>query len=536
MNVNSIGFRLTSLNLLLLLALCAAGGAGVYGVLGLEHMLERVTGPAWNTADGAMESQIGVQGEMLALQAAIRDGGSVAALERYEASHEFAEQALTRVLDGDTLLPAASLARARDEVRRYAATRDALLAELRGTSGVSPVTEQAYHDATQILLTDFVQLEETGDAAVEGMVKDIFALSARVNTGIATALGMGLLLCVFIGYRAHVGIVLPLQEIAFHFSALGKGGGDLTVRLDASRQDEIGAIARGFNEFVGVLSMLMGKVAGASTQIASATSLVQSSSARANQNMSAQLAETEAVASALTELASSAQSMAHNTDTAVDATHDSQRRVADGRGLITQVIGTISDLSTDIRDSADAVSELQRSSGDIGQVLQVIRDISEQTNLLALNAAIEAARAGEQGRGFAVVADEVRTLAQRTGDSTSEINTMIERLQAAIRRVADAMDAGRTRAEQTVNAAQVAGDALVAIDLAVGNAREMNGEIALAAREQSQVIAEVERTLQRIQQGADRTATESQAVGNATRELEALCRTLQAGVGQFKLV
>ncbi len=183
--------------------------------------------------------------------------------------------------------------------------------------------------------------------------------------------------------------------------------------------------------------------------------------------------------------------------------------------------------------SWEAFLEILQS--EIGQVLQVIRDISEQTNLLALNAAIEAARAGEQGRGFAVVADEVRTLAQRTGESTTEINMMIERLQTAIRRVADAMDAGRTRADQTVHAASVAGDSLTAIDAAVGRAREMNSEIASAAREQSQVIADVERNILRIQQGTDRTANETNEVGRATRELSELCHTLQSGVGQFKL-
>jgi methyl-accepting chemotaxis protein len=440
------------------------------------------------------------------------------------------------VLSSDTLLPAAKVGETREVMAVYADAREALLAELRAhPNEIDPLVEQRYHGAVEHLLDDLTHLEEIGDGAVEHMIDDITLLGRRTNVVIGAAFAAGLLSFAFAGFSARRHIATPLGEIATHFRALGSGGGDLTVHLDASRRDEIGEIARGFNAFVAVLRTLMGEVAASSTRIATATSQVARSSERSNQTMGAQLAETEAVAAALTELAVSAQSMAHNTDTTVEATQESQRKVVDGRGILSQVITTISDLSSDIRDSSNAVTELQRSSGEIGQVLQVIRDISEQTNLLALNAAIEAARAGEQGRGFAVVADEVRTLAQRTGDSTTEINLMIDRLQAAIRRVADAMDAGRTRAEQTVHAAHVASDSLNAIDAAVGRAREMNSEIAAAAREQSQVIADVERNIQRIQHGADRTAAEAGEVGAATRELTELCRALQAGVGQFKL-
>ena len=533
--MSSIGFRLTALNILLLLALCAASGAGRHGVQDLERVLEQVTGPAWETADGAMEAELALQREMLALQRVVSrgDGQGMAA---YDTAHASAEAALEHLLGGVTLLPTEVMTPIRESVAEYAAARDALLAGMRANAGLADAAEERrYQSTVDTLLERLTSLEKAGDQVVAGLHEQVRAGVARANLVIAGAFAAGVLLCLFATFSARRAIAAPLRDIAAHCAGLAAGRGDLTVRLDARRADEIGAIARGVNDFVGVLRTLMGDVVGTSTRIAGATAQVASTAQRSQQIMGAQLAETEAVAAALTELASSAQSMAHNTDTAVDATHESQRRVADGRGLITQVIGTITDLSTDIRESADAVSELQRSSGDIGQVLQVIRDISEQTNLLALNAAIEAARAGEQGRGFAVVADEVRTLAQRTGDSTSEINLMIDRLQAAIRRVADAMEAGRARAEQTVNAAHVAGESLGAIDAAVGRAREMNTEIALAAREQSQVIADVERTLQRIQHGADRTAAESHEVGNATHELHALCQALEAGVGQFRL-
>jgi methyl-accepting chemotaxis protein len=537
-NSSSIGTRLNLLNLLLLLALCAAGGAGIYGVVGLERMLALVMGPAWETADSAMETEIGVQGEMLAMQRVMRESGSAAALANYEQAHKFAESATARMTASGSLLPPALVEETRQLLADYASRRDQLLATLQAPNFASDgldATDVGYLDAAQRVLDKLVQVEEFGDRQVESHHDQVAALLSRTHIALATASVTGLLLFFFSAWVTRQTIVMPLREFATHFRALSGGRGDLSVRMDESRKDEIGDIAIGFNAFIAVLRSLMGAVAETSTRIANATQQVALTSERSNQNMRAQLAETEAVAAALTELAGSAQSMAHNTDTAVDATHESQRKVGDGRNVLSQVITTITDLSNDIRDSAEAVGELQRSSGEIGQVLQVIRDISEQTNLLALNAAIEAARAGEQGRGFAVVADEVRTLAQRTGDSTAEINMMIDRLQAAIRRVADAMDAGRTRADHTVHAASVAGESLTAIDAAVGRARDMNSEIASAAREQSQVIVDVERNILRIQQGADRTANETNDVGRATRELSDLCAALQSGMGQFKL-
>ncbi len=538
MKTSSIGTRLFMLNLLLLLALCAAGGAGVYGVSGLERMLAFVMGPAWQTADSAMESEIGVQREMLAVQRVLRESASAASLSAYAEAHQFADAAISRVSSSATLLPAPLIDEAQRRLGDYTVRRDAVLDLLRdplATSDSLDVASAQYHDAAQLVLDALTRLEQSGVSLIENRSGEVDALRTRSYYAVGIASGAGLLMFFFATWVTSRTVLMPLREFAAHFRTLNGGRGDLSVRLDESRTDEIGQIASGFNGFVTMLRGLMVDVVETSTRIAGASAQVATTSDRSKQNVRAQVAETEAIAAALTELASSAHSMAHNTDTALDATHESQRKVGDGRSVLSQVITTISDLSNDIRDSSDAVGELQRSSGEIGQVLQVIRDISEQTNLLALNAAIEAARAGEQGRGFAVVADEVRTLAQRTGESTTEINMMIERLQTAIRRVADAMDAGRTRADQSVHAASVAGDSLTAIDAAVGRAREMNSEIASAAREQSQVIADVERNILSIQQGTDRTASETHEVGRATRELSELCHTLQSGVGQFKL-
>ena len=539
-NTSSIGARLTMVNVLLLLALCATGAAGGYGVVSLGRMLAQVTGPAGQTADSAMAAQLRITREVQAVQSVLWEAGSAASVAGYDRVHAASEAALARVLSTDSLLPAQMLAETRVEFRDYSAAREELMATLRLNPVVNTDTSLAqtarrFHQQATRMVDNLSALEKLADAENTNVTSQIQPLIQRAGQTIAMAFGVGIALCLFAIWFTHGAITQPLRDIVTYCRELGHGRGDLTLRLSAAHKDEFGEIATGFNSFVAMLQTMMSEVVNASARISLATQQIALTSDRSNQNMGAQLAETEAVAAALTELAGSALSMAHNTDTAVDATHESQRKVGDGRSLLSQVITTITDLSSDIRDSSEAVLDLQRSSGEIGQVLQVIRDISEQTNLLALNAAIEAARAGEQGRGFAVVADEVRTLAQRTGDSTAEINKMIERLQTAIRRVADAMDAGRTRAEQTVQAANVAGESLTAIDHAVDRARAMNSEIALAAREQSQVIADVERNILRIQQGADRSANETLDVGRAARDLSDLCHTLEGGVGQFKL-
>jgi methyl-accepting chemotaxis protein len=277
-------------------------------------------------------------------------------------------------------------------------------------------------------------------------------------------------------------------------------------------------------------------VADASAQIVLGTGAVADSAECSNHHLHQQLADTEAVASAVKHLAASAQRMTRSTESAAEAARASGQRVGDGCEVLEQVIGSIAQLANDVQDSSQAVLSLQRSSSDIGQVLNAIREISEQTNLLALNAAIEAARAGEQGRGFAVVADEVRTLAKRTGDSTIEINTMIEKLQAAIQQVAQAMDSGRVRAKQTVQAANEAGSALDSIGDAVSRAHQVNTEVAPATREQGGVLATIRANILRIRHDAEQTAENARVGGAAVGTLQSQCALLAQGVARLRLV
>ena len=547
MNHLSVANRLNLTLGLLFLALVAAAGSGIWGLGSLQAQLTRVTGPAWNAADGAMEAGLALQSEALALEALRRSGDAGDMAGRYEQAHARSSELFTALLEAE-VGSQADTDIIRSGLATYVASRDALLAALRTTpGGVDPsmltalpgpdldALQGPLDQARDDLLGALQGYESVARRVVAEALQRTQDEVRRCQMLIGGAFAFGLLLSLGASFMARKRISEPLAEIARHFERLGSGAGDLTVSLRATSEDEVGDIVRGFNKFVGTLRAMMLDVADASTQMAAAATQVAAASDRSNRTLRQQMAETESVATALTEVASTSQSMTQNTGAAAEATLQSQQKVDHGRKVLGQVVDTIANLAADIQGSSNVVSDLQRSSGEIGQVLNVIREIAEQTNLLALNAAIEAARAGEQGRGFAVVADEVRTLAKRTGDSTTEINAMIDKLQLAIHEVANAMDAGRQRTEHTVTAAHEAEQALSGITDAVGHTRAMNAEIADATREQSHVIEEIQRNIMRIQSGADSTHTASREVGQAAQQLEALCGKLQQGVGRFKL-
>ncbi len=546
MNYLSVGNRLNLSFGLLFLALVAAAGAGLHGVTSLQSQMNRIMGVSWNAADSAMASEIGLQDEMLVIEQILHDGATVSALARLKAAQSRTAEAIERALSAG-LTPAAELAGLRAQLETYAASSASLLAfvqdqDMRAlrepdTTANSALKDKraASYEAMDRLLATFIRIERLAQAELIRQTATIAAEVQRCHILIGGAFTFGLLLAFAASLMTRKRIVEPLAEIAAHFEQLGSGGGDLTVSLAFSSRDEVGDIARGFNRFVATLRRMMVDVATASTQMAAAATQVTDASQRATHNLHQQMAETESVATALTEVASTSQNMTLNTGEAAEATLQSQQKVDHGRDVLGQVVVTIANLAADIQGSSNVVVDLQRSSGEIGQVLNVIREIAEQTNLLALNAAIEAARAGEQGRGFAVVADEVRTLAKRTGDSTTEINAMIDKLQVAIRQVASAMDAGRAQTDQTVTAANEAAQALTGINDAVCRTRAMNTEIAHATREQSHVIEEVQRNIMRIQHGANNTQSASREVGQAAQQLELLCAKLQQGVSRFKL-
>ncbi len=362
---------------------------------------------------------------------------------------------------------------------------------------------------------------------------DIKAASANLNMTIL--LVIAIVLCAFLALVFPILISRPMQQLIRHVEAIAEGEGDLTVRLEENSHDEMGQLARAFNRFISNLQGIISQVAASSTQLSSSSEELTMSSQHASEMVSRQRNETEQVATAINQMAATVQEVANSANEAARAADQADQESAQGRTVVMQTIDAIKTLAGDVERSAQVISRLKGESQNIGSVLDVIKGIAEQTNLLALNAAIEAARAGEQGRGFAVVADEVRTLAQRTQQSTQEIEQMIGSLQSGANEAEDAMGQSRDRAHHTVEQAGHAGESLDAITRSVATIRDMNTHIATASEEQSSVANELNRSVVNIHQVSEESEQQASSMLAACHDLATMGEQLQQVVARFRI-
>ncbi|MGW7773395.1 MULTISPECIES: methyl-accepting chemotaxis protein [Pseudomonas] len=275
-------------------------------------------------------------------------------------------------------------------------------------------------------------------------------------------------------------------------------------------------------------------IAGSATQLASAAEELNSVTDESARGLAQQNNEIQQAATAVTEMTSAVEEVARNAVSTSEASGEASRSAGDGRDLVIETVGAIERMSSDVQTTARLIEDLAGQSRDIGKVLDVIRGLADQTNLLALNAAIEAARAGEAGRGFAVVADEVRALAHRTQQSTSEIERMIGSIQGGTEHAVESMRTSTDRAESTLNIARGAGLALDTITSAVAQINERNLVIASAAEEQAQVAREVDRNLVNINDLSVQSATGAHQTSMASAELSRLAVDLNGLVARFR--
>lgn len=347
------------------------------------------------------------------------------------------------------------------------------------------------------------------------------------------------LLIVAIGFNALLALFTirdmgkSVDDINRTMSALAEG--NLTVQTSYQGKDELGQIAGGLNNMGSEFRQIIQDLSGAASQLASAAEETSAVTRDTNQNILHQQQEVEQVATAMNEMNATVHEVAQNASSAAGAAHNADEQATSGKRVVEKTMDAIESLANEVNSTADAIRSLAQDSETIGTVLDVIRGIAEQTNLLALNAAIEAARAGEQGRGFAVVADEVRTLAQRTQKSTQEIQEMIERLQKGTSSAVDAMERSQERAHAGVQQAAEAGTSLDAIKSAVDNITDMNTQIASAAEEQSAVAEEINKNINNISQVAEQSATGAEQTAAASEQLARLAEQLQTTVTRFKV-
>lgn len=331
------------------------------------------------------------------------------------------------------------------------------------------------------------------------------------------------------------GIVTPIRQTNAMLRDIAEGEGDLTKRISVNSSDEVGQLGSNFNTFVEKLQGIISQIAGSTDQLATAAEELSAVTEQTSAGVQQQSAETEQVATAMTEMDATVREVARSAEEASTSANEANSETEKGNAVVKSTITSIANLADEVQRSAGVIDKLKGDSENISTVLDVIKGIAEQTNLLALNAAIEAARAGEQGRGFAVVADEVRTLAQRTQDSTTEIEALIEALQGGAQQAVDAMESSRELAGSTVEQARQADEALDSISRAVATILEMNTQIASAAEQQSSTSEEINRNVSNIQGIAEQTAAGAEQTASSSTELSKLGEELRQMVGQFKV-
>jgi methyl-accepting chemotaxis protein len=330
-------------------------------------------------------------------------------------------------------------------------------------------------------------------------------------------------------------IVKPVRQMHEVLDDMARGEGDLTVRLEQHRRDELGDISRGFNVFLGKLQKMVAQVVDSVGSLGHEAGDMQRIAEVTGDASQQQLAEVDQVATAINEMAASAQEVARSALQASTATEQAKRSTQSGQQLVQYSAEAVQALAEDIGRAVALVEDLAGRSHDIQAILIVIRELAEQTNLLALNAAIEAARAGEQGRGFAVVADEVRHLAQRSHQSTEEIQRLIERLQSGTQDVVHAMRQSHDRTHASVEQAQCAAQALDSIAQSVALIADMNTQIASAAEEQSTVAEALSANVANIGHVSGSVSEGAQRAAAASQSLMQLALHQRALVGQFKI-
>ena len=388
----------------------------------------------------------------------------------------------------------------------------------------------ANSDAVNAVLKQLTELVDRQTAAANALAAADYrrAMQWLVTLLVATAL-----LTLVFAWLLIRSITQPIARAVRAAEVIATG--DLSEEIHSEGRDEAARLLQAMKTMQGQLRQTLQGILGSATQLASAAEELNAVTDESSRGLQRQNAEIEQAATAVNQMSSAVDEVARNAVNTSQASQESAGVARDGRDLVQETVGAIATMSEDVQHGATLVGDLAVQVNDIGKVLDVIRSVAEQTNLLALNAAIEAARAGEAGRGFAVVADEVRALAHRTQESTREIETSIGTIQQGTDQAVAAMRSSTERAQSTLEVARGAGHALERIHGAIGGINERNLVIASAAEEQAQVAREVDRNLVNIRELSVQTAAGAEQSSAASAELSRLAVDLNGLVARFRL-
>ncbi len=368
------------------------------------------------------------------------------------------------------------------------------------------------------------------DEIIEAVHQSNKNVSFSIYLLLAVMLFVGVGMSLFLANLISRGLVSLTKTV----ESIEKSG-DLTQRADIQSNDEVGTLAAAFNRLIDNMSDIVSEVIQKSDQLASSAQQLSAITEQTSNGVKQQSDDIMQVASAMNEMSATVNEVASNAQHASDSADTGNKEAESGSQVVSQTITAINALASDVQSASGAIEKFKNDSENIGTVLDVIKNIAEQTNLLALNAAIEAARAGEQGRGFAVVADEVRTLAQRTQESTIEIETLVDTLQDGAEQAVKVMEQSREKTESTVTLAEQAGQSLEAINKSVNSILQWNTQIATAVEQQAVTAENINGNISNIQTVSEQTASGAEQTFASSKELNELGAQLRGLVGQFKV-